>query len=208
MTIKTTTLKDRIINIAYFLFFLGVAIFALYYCFRNIEYDLFISTLKQVDYFLVVLSILIGVFATTVRAVRWNIMINPLGYNPPFMHTCNALMIAYMSNLAIPRAGELIRCASLHKTDKIPINTLFGTVVSERIFDMLCLLLIIVLAFFLKMQLFTDFIAKEIAPKWQPMLENISTATILLCAAAALLLMAGGLWLLYYFLKKPDTTKI
>lgn len=208
MTVKTNNIKDKIVNLAYFIFFLGVAIFALYYCFRNIEFSSFIDNLKKVDYLLVFLSILIGVFATAVRALRWNIMIQPLGYKPPFINTCNALMVAYMSNLAIPRAGELIRCASLHKTDKIPINTLFGTVVSERVFDMLCLLIVIVLTFFVKMELFTQFIAEKIAPQWQPVFANISTGTILLLSAAALLLAAGGGWLLYYYLKQSNTTKL
>lgn len=95
------------------------------------------------DYFWLGLTILISIFEKAVRAQRWNILMEPLGNKPPLTHTFNAVMVGYFANIFAPRMGEVSRCAILNRTDKIPINISFGTVVTERVIDFVCLLLLI-----------------------------------------------------------------
>jgi glycosyltransferase 2 family protein len=84
------------------------------------------------------------------RAIRWNILLGPLGFTPKVTHSFLSLMVGYLVNLVIPRGGELSRCYNLYKLDKVPVQSSFGTVVVERIVDLLCLILLIGLSFILE----------------------------------------------------------
>lgn len=84
------------------------------------------------------------------RAIRWNILLGPLGYKPKVSHSFLSLMVGYLVNLVIPRGGELSRCYNLYKLDKVPVESSFGTVVVERVIDLLCLILLIALSFILE----------------------------------------------------------
>jgi len=70
------------------------------------------------------------------------LLVEPLGFKPTFWHTYHALMIGYLSNFALPRLGEVTRCVTLGRREKIPVDSLFGTVIIERVIDLLMLLLI------------------------------------------------------------------
>lgn len=76
------------------------------------------------------------------RAMRWKQLITPLGYNPPILQLICGLLIGYIGNQMIPRAGEILRCTSVAKANKIPAEKLIGTMVAERAFDVVCLGLI------------------------------------------------------------------
>lgn len=126
-----------------FIVFLAVGIFLLWIAFRNVEFDKLLLGLKNADYKWVVLSLVFASLAYLSRARRWAILINPLGYKPPFSATFYALMTGYMANLALPRIGEVTRCVALGKKEKIPVDQLIGTVVVERTVDFLTLMLIL-----------------------------------------------------------------
>jgi uncharacterized protein (TIRG00374 family) len=180
---------------------------ALWYCFRNIRFDEFITHLKSVNYFYIGLSTVCGFMAFIIRALRWNIMINTLGYKLPVYDTYNAVAIGYIANLAIPRIGEITRCATLYKTNGIRINALFGTVVTERIIDMLSLFVIMLLVFFIRMEKFSDFVSKNIIRQWKPVFENLSLASVLLIAVAVIALGAVA-WIIFKrLLKRPSMHK-
>lgn len=195
-------------NMVYFLFFSALALFALYYCFREVKFKDLVGVLKQANYFYVGISVIVGIFVIIVRALRWNILIETLDAKPSLYDTYNAIMVGYTANLAIPRLGEIARCATLNKTNKIPVNALFGTVVTERLLDLLCLMLLAVVVFFLKMDLFSRFITENVMPQWKPVGENISATTIVLAVLVACALTAALYFLAKRMLKKPFARKI
>jgi uncharacterized protein (TIRG00374 family) len=201
-------LVKQLLNTVYVLFFIGLAIFALYHCFKDIKLDEFIEQLKSANYSFVVLSVIVGIFANIVRALRWGILINPIGYKPSTYNVYNAIMVGYMANLAIPRIGELMRCATLNKTDKIPIDSLFGTVVSERIIDLLCLVIALIIAFLLRMKIFSDFITEKLAPQWRILFENTTFGSVLLVAGLGIILITASYFVLKWLLKKPSMQKV
>lgn len=84
------------------------------------------------------------------RALRWNMLIRPLGYYPRLINSFFAIKIGYMVNCAIPRAGEIARPATLYRYDKIPMNKLMGTMAVDRILDVVCTLALIGLAVLLQ----------------------------------------------------------
>ncbi len=101
-----------------------------------------------------------------VRAARWRMLLAPVGFTPKFRDSFLSLMVGYLVNLVIPRGGEVSRCYNLFKLDKTPVEISFGTVVVERIVDILCLLFLILLAFFLESQKLFAFI--DTIPKLAP----------------------------------------
>jgi uncharacterized protein (TIRG00374 family) len=199
--------KISILNIVYFLIFIILGLFALWYCFKNIKFDEFIIQLKSVDYFYIGLSIAFGFIAFIVRAMRWNILIETLGYKPTVYDTYNAIITGYIANLVIPRIGEITRCATLYKTNRIPVNSLFGTVITERIIDLISLFVIMFMVFIIKMDLFSKFVHERIVSPWKPMLENLSVVSISLIIIAVIILIIFCYVIFKRLLKKPSMHK-
>lgn len=101
------------------------------------------AALTQANYWLVIPAFIILLFSNLMRAVRWGQLIEPLGHKPSTLNLLCAVQIGYLANLAVPRLGEVVRCTTLAKSDKIPTEKLIGTIVAERFFDVLCLGLLI-----------------------------------------------------------------
>jgi uncharacterized protein (TIRG00374 family) len=96
---------------------------------------------------------LMAVFAVMshiLRAMRWKMLLHPTGHNVRLLSSFLSLMVGYLVNLVIPRGGEVTRCYNLYKLERTPVDVAFGTVVVERVVDLLCLCLLIVLAFVLE----------------------------------------------------------
>lgn len=100
--------------------------------------DLF-KAFSEADYIWVVLSLVIAWLSHASRAYRQRYLLRPLGYKVSFWNSYHALMIGYLVNLAFPRAGEASRAGVLLKTEKIPFEKTFGTIVAERVFDLVML---------------------------------------------------------------------
>ncbi len=123
----------------------------------------------QADYFWIVLSMLCAVLSHFVRAIRWNRLIRTLGYKTSSMQTFYAVMTGYLTNLAIPRMGEITRCITLSKASKIPVNALAGTVVAERVFDLISLAFIVLMTIMLQFNFLKGFLFHTF---WNPIIER------------------------------------
>jgi glycosyltransferase 2 family protein len=120
-----------------------LAVALLYFAFRNVDFAEFMAKAKTVDYFWVIISIALSLSAYYVRAYRWNILLKPMGYtNLTNVRTTSAVLIGYLANLAFPRLGEITRCGMLKKSDGVPVSTSLGTVITERIIDVISLLVL------------------------------------------------------------------
>lgn len=104
--------------------------------------------------FWVSLSVLIGILSHVSRAVRWNYLLEPMGYKPKISNNLFIVLISYFANLGIPRSGEILRATALTTYEKVPFEKGFGTIVTERVIDLIMLLLIIIVTLTLQ----TDFI--------------------------------------------------
>jgi uncharacterized membrane protein YbhN (UPF0104 family) len=93
------------------------------------------------------LMALVAFMSHVVRAERWRMLLVPSGNKVKLSNSFFSLMIGYLVNLAVPRGGEVSRCYNLYKLEGTPVEVSFGTVVVERIADVLCLLLVILIAF-------------------------------------------------------------
>ncbi len=152
--------------------FLGIII--LWLITRNQDIDKIWEEFRNANFFWIAMAFLAGIVSHVVRAIRWNMLISPLGPTPKLSTTFYAQMTGYLANLAVPRLGELTRCGTLAKYSKIPFNALAGTVVAERIFDMICLLALIFLTILFQFNFLQDFLNGYIfTPLWGMVSGNI-----------------------------------
>ncbi len=123
---------------------LAIAGGLLWYVFKDIDLNAMFTAIGQANWWWV------GVYAGVIlvahwsRGVRWSLLLEPVvGYRPAQTDTMLAVLTGYFANLLIPRMGEVTRCGTLNRLEGVPVNISFGTVVAERIFDVIMLLLII-----------------------------------------------------------------
>jgi uncharacterized protein (TIRG00374 family) len=134
----------------------------LYFAFKGINLHDLLIDLKNANYLWVFLSLLLAIFGFLIRAYRWKLLIEPLGFNPHLRNTFYALMVGYSANFVLPRLGEITRCGSLNKSENVPFDALLGTVIVERIIDILILLVLLLFIFFIKMEFFGNFLKEHI----------------------------------------------
>jgi uncharacterized membrane protein YbhN (UPF0104 family) len=110
---------------------------------------LFYKAIREANYFWIILSMILGFIAFLSRAYRWKYVLEPIGFNTKFWNRYHAVMIGYIMNLTIPRAGEASRSAMLYRSDGIPFSSSFGTIIAERAVDLVVLVSIAFLTAFL-----------------------------------------------------------
>ncbi len=123
--------------------FLVISLALLWISFRGIDFGRLGEILRKADYLWLIGSIAISVIAFFIRARRWILLIEPMGYNPSLKNTYHSLMTGYFANLIFPRLGEITRCAALGKKEKLPFDRLVGTVIVERTIDLLTVIVIL-----------------------------------------------------------------
>ena len=95
----------------------------------------FKKALREADYWIVSLSLVLGVVSYWSRAERWKYTLEPMGFQTSAWNRYHSLMIGYIVNLTIPRAGEASRALMLQRSDNVPFTKSFGTIITERIVD-------------------------------------------------------------------------
>ena len=120
-----------------------LGILLIYYSYINttpLERIEIYSSMKSADYKFVLLSICLGILSHLSRSIRWQSMLKPLGYKIKISNSIMSVLIAFLSNLGMPRSGEFLRASSLSYYEKIPFEKSFGTIVTERIIDVIILI--------------------------------------------------------------------
>lgn len=144
---------------------LFLAVGLLWLVFKDIDLSQLAETIKKADYRWVFVSACMTLLAHWSRAYRWKLMLQPLGYNPSAFKSTIAVLIGYLTNLVLPRAGEFARSASLKDLENVPFEKSFGAVVAERVIDLLVLALLIALNLLLEFDrlfaFFKDFFAEK-----------------------------------------------
>lgn len=120
------------------------------------------NSLYNANYWWIGLSLLIGLLSHLSRAYRWKFMLNPLGYQPKFYNSAMAVFVAYLVNMGIPRAGEISRAATLQQYENVPFEKAFGTILAERLADMIVYLFLIAIAFVAQYDLIKGLLLQKI----------------------------------------------
>jgi uncharacterized protein (TIRG00374 family) len=117
---------------------------------------------KNANYFYVYLSLFIALFGFASRAYRWKYSIEHMGYHSHFKNNLMAVCVAYFMNLTIPRSGEISRALILKKYEDIPFDKAFGTIVAERVVDLILFFLFVVVSFLFQFHTLKDYIVSKI----------------------------------------------
>ena len=123
--------------------------------------DRILSDFRSVNLVWIIVVCVLFMISNVLRAFRWNQLLEPLGYTPRIMNSLGCIMLAYLSNLALPRIGEVVRAGSLSRYENIPVSKVFGTVVVDRILDVISLLAVIGLALLFSYTTFQDYFAEH-----------------------------------------------
>ena len=155
---------------------------------------------KRADYLWLVVSFFIGIASHWMRAVRSILLLEPMGYKPAKMNAFFATIIGYLANLAVPRLGEVLRCSALAQYEKIPVSKSLGTVITERVIDMIIYLLL----FLLVLAVFSTDLYKYAETTFlSSFLQKVSLFRLAgIAAAAAVVVM-----LLYFFVLRKKVLK-
>jgi uncharacterized protein (TIRG00374 family) len=102
----------------------------------------FIEVFKNANYFYVFLALIVGLISHLSRAHRWRYMLRTMGYNVSLKASFHATMIGNIVNIILPKVGEVSRAGVLKATDNVPVDKGFGTVVAERVIDVICLMIV------------------------------------------------------------------
>ncbi len=191
-------MKSVVLKVIQFLFFLSVGAFLLYWAFKGIDLRDMSQRFRSVDYFWVWLSLVCGFLSHLCRGIRWKMLIRTLGYAPSVKNTFGAVLIGYLANYAFPRIGEVARCMSLNRTDRIPVDRLLGTVILERVVDMLVFALLLVSLLLFRFEFFGNFLTREI---FVPLYDKLTSVISLPLLLAMFVLLLGSLWLAWYLLR-------
>ena len=141
-----------------------IGIFFIYLSFKNTtqeDRENILKFVKNADYRYVLLSPFLGFLSHLSRAYRWKYLLSPLGYNPSFLNSTLSVFIAYIANLGIPRSGEIIRATVMNSYEKIPFEKGFGTIIAERIIDLIILICFLFIALIIHFDLVISFIPIE-----------------------------------------------
>ena len=125
---------------------LGIGVFLIFYSLSSITSDQRLqiwSTVQQAHLLPILISVVFGIMSHLSRAYRWKYLLNPLGYHPKLKNLIGSVLVNYLSNLGIPRSGEVLRVTAIYTYEKIPFSKAVGTVISERVIDLLIMLLLV-----------------------------------------------------------------
>ena len=155
-------MKQKFVKTLQFVFFLLLALVLLYFAFRGIDLNEMMLQIRQADYRWVALSLVFSILALVFRSFRWRLLIEPLDEHPRLINIFHAINVGYLANFVFPRIGEITRCGILYRTDRIPVDRLFGTVIVERIFDILMSALMLLIVLLLQYDVMGNFIMEHI----------------------------------------------
>lgn len=186
-------MKNQLGNILKFIISLGIGIGLVYWSVKDItpeQKQLITDSFKRANYNWLWWLIFFGLLSNFFRTQRWRLLLRPLGYNPNYWNTFSAVMIMFFANLAFPRLGEVLRCSVLAKYEKVPVEKSLGTMVLERIIDLVSIMILGGLILLFEYQRFAQFFA-DIFGK----INLVKTGVIF-----AIIIVIGAV--VFYFLNK------
>lgn len=176
-------------DIAKLILFLGIGLFFVYWFLLKLDNDTKAAiweSAKNANYWWVLVAMVIDALGLYFRALRWRILYEPLGARPSIHNTFGSVVITYFANLAFPRLGDVLRCATMRTSENIPIEKSLGTVLTERVMDIVFYLVITMVGVALMFSSFNQWFGDDLAQKlanW-PVIVSILLAGIVLAALA------------------------
>lgn len=189
--------KSRWKDVLRMVVFLGIGFFFIYWFLLKLDAEqkaaIWLS-FRKADYWWVLACMACSLLSHWVRALRWRLLFEPIGLHPGMGNTFGSVLIAYLGNLAFPRAGEVMRCATLRTSESIPMEKSLGTVVTERIIDLLAFALIVLIGMLAMFGEAKDWLYNTLSEKY----NNLPNMGMILGVGAALAVLAFVAYKLFW----------
>lgn len=114
--------------------------FFLWFALKGLDFKVIQKSLSKANYWWVAFAACFGIAAYWFRAIRWNLMLEPMGHRISNSNSLWSISFGYLMNLTIPRSGEVARATALYGVEKVPVDQSFGTIILERVVDLVCML--------------------------------------------------------------------
>jgi uncharacterized protein (TIRG00374 family) len=163
-----------VISLAFAGFFLWLAL-------KGFEFEKVQKSLSKANYLWVAIAAVFGVLAYWLRAVRWNLLLEPMGYHISNSNAFWTISFGYLMNLTIPRSGEVARATALYGVEKVPVDKSFGTIILERVVDLVCMMVFLGLTFVFKYDAILSFYENS-GIKFNPNKVILIVSLLVLCA--------------------------
>lgn len=163
--------------------FLGIGFFFIYWFLLKLDAEqkaAIWQSFREADYAWVAVAMVCCLLSHFVRALRWQLLFKPMGCKPGLNNTFGSVVIAYMANLSFPRAGEVMRCATLRTSEGIPVEKSLGTVVTERLIDALSFLIIVVIGMLAMFGQAKDWLYDTLSQKYDSLPNMFMIGAVLL----------------------------
>lgn len=131
--------------------------------------EVFLASLKQANYWIILPIVIMSILSHVSRSMRWKLLLEPLGYHPALKNVFAVTMIGYITNSAIPRLGEVLKCTFLARYENLKTDKLVGTIIIERMFDLICFIIFIGITVVIQIDTIGGFVQKEV--------ENVGQGT-------------------------------
>jgi len=202
-------MKKKLQSLLQYVFFLGFGVFLVWWSLRKIDSNDWAEIKKSFEsanYWLIVPVIITLLLSHLSRAMRWKILMEPLGYKPRLSNTYMAVLIGYLANLALPRLGEVLKCTILARYEKVPADKLIGTIVAERAFDVVCLIIVIAITVIVQFDLIGNYISTLLGSIFNAKTSSFSLTKVLIIVGI-LLVVIIAIWLVFKKLAHVDFIK-
>ncbi len=160
--------KNPVKSIITIVISLAFAGFFLWFALKGLDFKVIQKSLAKANYWWVLLAACFGISAYWFRAIRWNLMLEPMGHHISDSNSLWSISFGYLMNLTIPRSGEVARATALYGVEKVPVDKSIGTIILERIVDLACMVAFLGLTLIFKFNTilsFWKYIEKEFLKK-------------------------------------------
>ncbi|GAA4151038.1 lysylphosphatidylglycerol synthase transmembrane domain-containing protein [Chryseobacterium ginsenosidimutans] len=164
-----------VISLAFAGFFLWIAL-------KDFDFNSFQKSISKANYWWVLFAGCFGILAYWFRAIRWNLMLEPMGHNISNSNSLWSISFGYLMNLTIPRSGEVARATALYGVEKVPVDQSIGTIILERVVDLACMVVFLLLTLIFKFDAILSFYKNsniKIPPKYYYIIAIIAICGVL-----------------------------
>jgi len=192
-------MKKRIRTILQYCFFLGLGIFLVWWSVKDLTSDdksQIKQALETARYWLIIPVFGILFLSHFIRAFRWKLLIEPLGYKPSTTNVVFAVFIGYLANQAVPRLGEVLKCTVLSRYEKVPADKLIGTIILERVIDAITLLTVFGITLAIQPDIYTQLIDTIFNTKKIDAGEKTISSSLLLMILGGIVTIVLLIWMI------------
>lgn len=177
--------------------FLGIGVFFIYWFLLKLDADqkaAIWQSFLNADYAWVMVAVAVSLLSHLMRALRWRLLFEPMGYRPSASHIFGSVIVGYLANLAFPRAGEVVRCATLRTSESIPMEKSLGTVVTERLIDMLVFVLIVIFGMLAMFGKAKDWLYDTLSERFEHLPNMVMIVGVLVALALLAFIFYKFIW--------------